>query len=207
MISELIFRVIFSALWLLFFTTVLWVRISSGKPSEKVPTGKTSWHERRLHVVAGALFAPLWFGGIFLYALFPTSIQFLSIPVPDWFRLIMAGIAFVGTLFALWGYRTLGKNWVHALDPSEFLKRKSETLVTGGAYRYVRNPIYLGMFTFVIALALVAANWLLLLPSLVVVTLVYMQIGNEEKMLIAKFGEQYRDYMNRTPRLIPKFRN
>jgi protein-S-isoprenylcysteine O-methyltransferase Ste14 len=207
MISELLFRIIFSALWLVFFTTVLWVRLSSRQPSEKVSANRNTWHERRLHVVALALFAPFWFGGIFLYALFPNSIQFLSIPLPDWFRLIMAGIAFVGTLFALWGYRTIGKNWVHAFEPSEFLERKSETLVTNGPYRYVRNPIYLGAFTFVIALAFVAANWLLLLPSLVIVTVVYLQIGNEEKMLIAKFGDQYQDYMNRTPRLIPKFRN
>jgi protein-S-isoprenylcysteine O-methyltransferase Ste14 len=160
-----------------------------------------------LHIVALALFAPVWFGGILLYAIFPNWVLFLSIPLPDWFRFTMVGVASLGMLFALWGYLTLGRNWVHAFEPSEFLQKKSETLVTSGPYHYTRNPIYLGAFTFIIALALVAANWLLLLPSLFIVTLIYLQIGTEEKMLMARFGDEYHDYMKRTPRFIPKFRN
>jgi protein-S-isoprenylcysteine O-methyltransferase Ste14 len=206
-ISELLFRIIFSTLWLVFFTTILWVRYSSREPASTTSVGRTAQHERRLHIVALALFAPIWFGGIFFYAIFPGWILVLSIPLPDWFRLTMVGFATLGILFALWGYRTLGRNWVHAFEPSEFLQKKSDVLVTTGPYRYVRNPIYLGMFTFIIALALVAANWLLLLPSFFISTLVYMQISSEEKMLIARFGDKYRDYMKQTPRFIPRFRN
>jgi protein-S-isoprenylcysteine O-methyltransferase Ste14 len=152
------------------------------------------------------LFAPFWFGGIILYAILPSWIMFLSIPLPDWFRLIMVGVAALSIPFTLWGYRTLGKNWVHALDPSKFLQRKRETLVTSGPYHYVRNPIYLGAFTFSIAQALMAANLLLLLPALATTTLFYMQIGKEELMLIDRFGDEYRGYMKRTPRFIPRFR-
>ena len=116
----------------------------------------------------------------------------------------MVGVTVPSIPFILWSYRTLGKNWVHALDPSKFLRRERETLVTNGPYHYVRNPIYLGSFVFVIAMALVAANWLLLLPALVLVTIIYGQIPNEERMLIDMFGDEYREYMRRTPRLIPK---
>ena len=207
MTSETAFRIIFSVLWLVFFTMELWVRYSSREPSSASPIDRKAQPERRLHIVALALFAPIWFGGILLYALFPNWILFLSIPLPDWFRLTMAAVASLGILFALWGFRILGRNWVHALEPSKFLQKKGEPLVTNGPYRYIRNPIYLGSFTFVIALALVAANWLLLLPSLFIVTFIYLQIGTEEKMLMARFGDEYRDYMKRTPRLIPKFRN
>jgi len=108
--------------------------------------------------------------------------------------------------FTLWGYRTLGKNWVHALEPSKFLQRKRETLVMSGPYQYVRHPIYFGAFTFIIAQALLAANWLLLLSALAVLTLFYMQIGKEEALLIDRFGNEYREYMKRTPRFIPKLR-
>lgn len=79
--------------------------------------------------------------------------------------------------------------------------------MTSGPYRYVRNPIYLGAFTFIIALAFVAANWLLLLPALVLITIIYAQIGKEELMLIERFGIEYREYMKRTPRFIPKPRH
>jgi hypothetical protein len=71
----------------------------------------------------------------------------------------------------------------------------------------VRNPIYLRAFTFMIALALVAANWLILLPALPLIALVYTQIGKKEAMLTARFGDEYREYMKRTRRLIQKFRH
>jgi protein-S-isoprenylcysteine O-methyltransferase Ste14 len=204
--NELFFRVVFSTLWLVFFGNLAWVRYSSRQSTSKSSIDQTVRHERRLHIVALAPFAPFWFGGIILYAILPSWIMFLAIPLPDWFRLIMVGVAALSIPFTLWGYRTLGENWVHALDPSKFLQRRRDALVTSGPYYYVRNPIYLGAFTFIIALALVAANWLLLLPDLAIITIIYTQIGMEEKMLIARFGDEYREYMKRTPRFIPKFR-
>jgi protein-S-isoprenylcysteine O-methyltransferase Ste14 len=205
--SELLFRVIFSTLWIIFFANLAWVRYSAREYTGKQPIDRTALHEKRLQIVGLALFAPLWFGGLVLYAILPSWIMFLSIPLPDWFRLIMVGVTALSISFTLWGYRTLGKNWVHAFEPSMFLRRKREILVTSGPYHYVRHPIYLGAFTFIIAQALVAANWFLLLPALAVVTLFYMQIGKEEAMLISKFGDEYREYMERTPRFIPKFRH
>jgi protein-S-isoprenylcysteine O-methyltransferase Ste14 len=205
--NELLFRVIFSTLWIIFFANLAWVRYSARKYTGKQPIDWTALRERRLQIVGLALFAPLWFGGLILYATLPSWIMFLSIPLPDWLRLIMIGVTALSIAFTLWGYRTLGKNWVHAFEPSKFLQRKRETLVTSGPYHYIRHPIYFGAFTFIIAQALVAANWLLVLPALAVVTLFYMQIGREEAMLIGRFGDEYREYMKRTPRFIPKFRN
>ena len=118
----------------------------------------------------------------------------------------MAGLAALSIPFTIWGYRTLGNNWVHALEPAQFMQRNRGTLVTNGPYRYVRNPIYLGAFTFIIALALVSSNWFLLVPAVFVITIVYLQINGEEKMLLARFGDEYRAYMKQTPRLVPGFR-
>jgi len=202
--NELLFRVIFSILWFIFIGNLTWVRYSLREPKSKPSIDQTARRESRLHIIALALFAPFWFGGIILYIILPSWIMFLSIPLPDWFRLIMVGVTALSIPFTLWGYRTLGKNWVHALESSKFLERKSETLVTSGPYHYVRNPIYLGSFTFIVALALVASNWLLLLPTLVLITIIYAQIAKEELMLIDRFGDEYREYMKRTPRLIPK---
>jgi len=205
--DELLFRAIFTALWLIFISSLTWVRYSARESTGKQSINQTARHERQLHIVALALFGPFWFGGIILYAILPGWIAFLSISLPDWFRLIMVGVTALSIPFTIWGYRTLCKNWVHALDPSKFQQREVEALVTSGPYHYVRNPIYLGSFTFIIALALVAANWLLLLPALVLITIIYRQIDNEEAMLIDRFGDEYREYMNRTPRIIPKFKH
>jgi protein-S-isoprenylcysteine O-methyltransferase Ste14 len=205
--NELLFRVAFATLWIVFATNLTWVRYSARERAGKQPSDQTARRERQLHIVGLALFAPFWFGGIILYIVLPSWIAFLSIPLPDWFRVIMIGVTALSIPFTLWAYRTLGKNWVHALEPSKFQQRKEETLVTSGPYQYVRNPIYLGAFTFIVALALVAANWLIILPALAVITVFYRQIEKEETMLTGRFGDEYREYVKRTPRLIPKFRH
>lgn len=205
-IDELFFRVAFALLWFVFVGNLTWVRYSARESSAKQSVDPTARREIRVHVAALALFAPFWFGPIVLYIFLPSSIMFLSISLPDWFRSIMVGVAALSIPFTLWGYRTLGRNWVHALEPSKFMHRE-ETLVTSGPYHYVRHPIYLGAFTFVIALALVAANWLLLLPALAITILMYTQVANEEAMLIDKFGADYLEYMKRTPRFIPRLRH
>jgi len=205
--NELLFRAMFIVLWLIFTANLTWVRYSARGSTGKQSIDQSARRESRLHIVALAMFAPFWFGGIILYTILPAWIAFLSISLPDWFRLVMLGVAALSILFTLWGYRTLGKNWVHALEPSKFQQRKRETLVTSGPYHYVRNPIYLGAFTFIVALALVAANWLVLLPALVLITIIYRQISREEAMLIDRFGDEYREYMKRTPRIIPKFKH
>jgi hypothetical protein len=44
----------------------------------------------------------------------------------------------------------------------------------------------------------------ILLPTLPLLTLLYTSIDDEEAMLAARFGDEYRQYMKRTPRFIPK---
>jgi protein-S-isoprenylcysteine O-methyltransferase Ste14 len=206
MTSELFFRVAFSILWIIFFTNAAWVRYSSREYSVNKPVERASRREGRLRIADVALlsFAPFWFGGIVLYAILPGWVTFLSIPLPDWFRLIMVVVGLLSITFAFWGYRTLGTNWVHALEPSKFHQKAEDALVTTGPYRYVRNPIYLGAFSLIVAQGLVAANWLVLLPALPIIMVIYTQISGEEAMLIERFGDEYREYMERTPRLVPR---
>jgi len=203
MSSELFFRAAFAILLLVFLISVACMRYLTRRSAEQSSSDRKGQHSR-MRIVAVALFAPLWWGGIILYVVLPSRIGFLSIPLPNWFRLIMVCVAALGMSFALWAFRTLGRNWVHALEAPQFVRRKDNVLVTNGPYHYVRNPIYLGAFTFILAVTLVAANWLLVLPALALVTIIYMQIGKEEKMLIDRFGDEYREYMKRTPRFIPK---
>lgn len=77
------------------------------------------------------------------------------------------------------------------------------TIVTGGPYRYTRNPMYLGLTSAYVGVALVA-NWawplVTLGPALIVVR--YGIIGREEAYLSAKFGNAFVEYMQRVPRWI-----
>jgi len=195
--SELFLRVSFSALWIIFFGNVIIVSYSAkGSVSKK----KTTRLARRLRFVAIALAVPYFFGTM-LYILLPIWITSFSIPFPDWVRLVMVGVAILAELFISWGYLSLGRNWA----PSVSGVRKDTVLVTAPPYTIVRHPIYLGVFIFMIALAILAANLFILLPTLALLALLYTSIREEEVTLIDRFGEEYLEYMRRTPRLIPKF--
>jgi protein-S-isoprenylcysteine O-methyltransferase Ste14 len=192
--SELFFRVAFCIFWAAFLMVLAWVAHSTGWS----PAVSTTAHARQMHILAFA-FAGLYFAGALLYSLFPNWVIFLSIPAGSWFRFVMIGVAGVGLSIMFWALQSLGKNWA----PSLTEMRKEPFLVTTGPYGVVRHPIYLGAFIFLAALALLAANLLIILPTIALLTLLYAQLPEEERMLIERFGDEYRNYMKRTPRLIP----
>ncbi len=78
---------------------------------------------------------------------------------------------------------------------------KSSQLVTTGPFKHTRNPMYL-------ALSLILISWGIFLSDLLALMLMpayyaYMtrlQIIPEERELCAGFGEDYKDYADRTPR-------
>ena len=193
--EELLFRVTFSILWLVFFVSLIVLSHSAKWSARK----QTTTHEGRLRVTALVLGA-IYFAGALFYVLLPGWIVFLSILLPDWFRLIMVGVAVLGLWFVLWAYWALGKNWA----PSVSGVRKDTVLVTTGLYGFVRHPIYLGIFISLSALALMVANLLVILPTIALLVVLYVSIDEEEVILIDRFGDEYREYKKRTPRFIPK---
>jgi len=77
------------------------------------------------------------------------------------------------------------------LDPHGSVNR----LVTGGIYRFTRNPIYLGFLLIVIGLPMNAGIfWGFLLSPLYAVTMNRLVIEKEEAYLGKKFKEQYDEY-------------
>jgi len=195
--NELLFRGVFSALWIIYFANLVW----ETRSREGSAGGQTTRHARWLRIAALTM-AALYFVGALLYALLPGWVMFLSITLPDGFRLIMVVAAALGISLVWWGIRRLGRNWA----PSISGVGKDTVLVTTGPYAIVRHPIYLGAFIFLAALALVAANLLIILPTLVLLAMLYASIGQEEAMLIGRFSDEYSEYIKRTPRLIPRFR-
>jgi len=78
-----------------------------------------------------------------------------------------------------------------------------ERLVTGGPYRYCRNPMYLGHLVFLAGLALALRSWLG--AAVFAVHLVWFdrRVRDDESRLTALFGEPYRNYLSRVKRWIP----
>jgi protein-S-isoprenylcysteine O-methyltransferase Ste14 len=82
-----------------------------------------------------------------------------------------------------------------------------QTLVVIGPYRYVRNPMISGVVFILIAETLLLRSWPHLQWMLIflAINLIYIPLA-EEPMLEARFGEDYRDYKRRVPRVFPRLR-
>ena len=86
---------------------------------------------------------------------------------------------------------------------AERLGRK-EPLVIVGLQRYVRNPLYLAVIIITFGWALVGGYTFVLLAT--VILLLWFRvvlIPFEEKELLALFGEQYAEYKDEVPMLVP----
>jgi protein-S-isoprenylcysteine O-methyltransferase Ste14 len=73
---------------------------------------------------------------------------------------------------------------------------------TKGLYRISRNPIYLGCFLIYIGIGLACASWLFLLLTMIWIILYDILVAPEERWCLEKYGNAYREYMNRTPKWI-----
>jgi protein-S-isoprenylcysteine O-methyltransferase Ste14 len=74
---------------------------------------------------------------------------------------------------------------------------------TSGLYRFSRHPMYLGILLVYIGTSIASASWVYLLFTLAYLAMYRnVFIIPEERMCCEKFGDAYREYMNRTPRWI-----
>lgn len=79
--------------------------------------------------------------------------------------------------------------------------RTASVLVTDGVFRYSRNPMYLGMVTALLGIALMLGTLTsLLIPALFAAMMQVRFIRHEEHVLIERFGQRYLTYAERTRR-------
>jgi protein-S-isoprenylcysteine O-methyltransferase Ste14 len=72
-----------------------------------------------------------------------------------------------------------------------------------GIYRFSRNPMYVGFVLVPLGAGLAAASWPVILVALIVFGLHdRYSIPPEERMCLERYGDAYREYMDRTPRWI-----
>ena len=74
-------------------------------------------------------------------------------------------------------------------------------LVDSGIYGIVRHPQYLAGIFLSIALPLIAQHWIVAVFGAAAILIYYLDTFTEEKSCIDKFGDEYRLYMERVPRI------
>jgi len=84
---------------------------------------------------------------------------------------------------------------------------KNEKLITYGAFSVVRNPLYFFSLLGMTGIALISGHIVIIVAVPVVFVFIYHYlIGREEGFLLEAFGQEYKDYTAKTPRIIPDFR-
>jgi len=77
----------------------------------------------------------------------------------------------------------------------------ASSIVTGGVYRYTRNPMYVGLTLMLLGWAVrIAVPFVLAGPVVFMLYITRFQIIPEERVLTSKFGEEYRKYQERVRR-------
>ncbi len=74
--------------------------------------------------------------------------------------------------------------------------------VTRGLYRYSRHPMYLAAFIALLGICMATASWICLAFSAAIIILIHLQVLSEERYCLERYGDPYREYMNRVPRWI-----
>ena len=143
--------------------------------------------------------------GYFIVWYFPLRRQRISPVVsgPEWLAWFMAAVTVAIGGFSAWlvnaAARRLGKQWALAARLVE-----DHTLIEDGPYRFVRNPIYTGMFGMLLATGLAVTGWPPLLAATILFAVgTYIRIRIEERLLRGAFGSRFEEYARRVPALIP----
>lgn len=71
--------------------------------------------------------------------------------------------------------------------------------VTNGVYKISRHPMYFSGFLMIISVGISCASWIVLLLAVIWIVFWRIVVPAEEKFLIDKYGDSYRDYMEMTP--------
>ena len=94
---------------------------------------------------------------------------------------------------------------VNIASANQMIKAVREgKLLTTGYYEMIRNPMYASFIYLTIpGLSLVLNSWLVLTTSVVVYIVLQKFIPSEEAILEKKFGDEYKQYKSKVPRIIP----
>lgn len=191
------FRVALIAIFLLTLPIGVYRRLKSQSTGEKLDR-----RQEGLFILATLrpVGIALWLG-LIVWIIDPVWMSWSSVFLPSWLRWIGVGMIATACGLLVWTLRCLGKNLTDTV-----VTRQQHTLVVHGPYRWVRHPFYDSAALLVMAISLTTANWFLFANGIVLLFLLIIRTRMEEENLVARFGDSYTAYRERTGRFLPEFR-
>lgn len=205
--SQLVFRIVVASLFSAYTVVRILCTWNLRKSEMPVSTGRR-FHERWQ---TKTKYEPGWLLGLrdlvfgafvatgVAYPFYPWWVARFDVAVPDPFRWAAVFVASANLALLIWTHRALGEYWSAGLE----LKTR-HSLITSGPYRYVRHPMYTAVFGFFSSLGIVTANWLIIVPAIAIVSVLFVRIRFEESMLRDRFGDLYEAWADSTGALFPR---
>jgi protein-S-isoprenylcysteine O-methyltransferase Ste14 len=193
--ADLIFKIAYFA--------GLVVEIIIRAPVDRQRRRDPGWR-RQLTGQEAAVLALLSLGGFVLPVVyvFTPWLSFSDYDLADWAGWLGVAVL-IAALAVFWrAHADLGQNWSPTVE-----LREGHTLVTNGIYGAIRHPMYASQWLYGIAQALLLHNWIAGAGGLLLfLPLYFLRMPREEQMMVDAFGEEYRAYMGRTGRVLPRWR-
>jgi protein-S-isoprenylcysteine O-methyltransferase Ste14 len=179
----------FPVVWILFF--VYWqIKAANTKTTQRLEPAASRILRVFIFLIAIVLLWPKRIPLPWLYLeLWPEGL------LPFW---LGAAVTIAGLLFAVWARVHLGRNWSRSVT----IKQDHELIITG-PYAVVRHPIYTGILTGFLGMAIAISQVRGLIVFALVLLAFWMKLRMEEEWMRSQFGETYAIYAERTAALVP----
>lgn len=172
---------------------------------QKRSTGDSGIRAGGLRAAAGSI--EWWAGWIFALALvtgFAAPVAEIAGYEPmtthSWLRGLGVIVAAIGIMATFLAQLNMGSEWRIGVDTDE-----QTGLVTHGAYRAIRNPIFTAMIVAAIGLAMMVPNPVSIAATIFLVVAIELQVRFvEEPHLDRLHGDEYRSYASHAGRLVPR---
>lgn len=147
----------------------------------------------------------VWFKLIFIiiaiYGLINSFIIFTPLEYLDkpMFKIIGIALSLLSLIFILSAQKTMSDSWRIGID-----EKNKTKLVTSGAFKYCRNPIFSGMILVSACITLIIATCFMVYLTALIYIIISIQVRLEEEYLTKVHGKVYIEYKKRVGRFIPK---
>lgn len=91
---------------------------------------------------------------------------------------------------------------IYALAAASFARQQGSGVIRQGIYRISRNPMYVAYLLWLVGIGLLTGSVPYLIVTAVFQWSTHWLIRSEERWCLARYGEEYRDYMRRVPRYV-----
>lgn len=194
--NDNIFRIFAAVIFLSALSISIYFRSKADRDSGE----KVSWKDEGF-----AMILVLRIGGLVLwlsllgYLIYPPLLAWSKVGLPPWARWSGIGLGITSVFLIYWMFNSIGTG----ITPT-VATRSEHKLVTKGPYNWIRHPLYTFGTLLFLSFALIADSWFIAMMALLAIIMLSIRLPNEEAHLIEKFGDEYREYMKRTGKFLPR---